>query len=141
MLSAFILPFKAWDSLDTVGHAHGHCVLQGYMGLRPTDPDSLAYEAVMKKAYGEERAEEILNVNLHHVLVYPCLSVQSPLQQLRAVRPLAPDRTLTEIWHFRLKGAPEPIYRRALAYYYLVNSPSTMVNADDLHNFWACEEG
>ena len=70
-----------------------------------------------------------------------CLSVQSPLQQLRAVRPLGPDRTLTEIWHFRLKGAPEAIYRRSLAYYYHVNSPSTMVNADDLHNFWACEEG
>ena len=141
MLSCFVLPFEVWDSLDTVGHANGHCVLQGYMGLRPTDPDTLEYEAVMKAAYGAERAEEILDVNVHHALVYPSLSVQSPLQQLRAVRPLAPDRTLTEIWHFRLKGAPEAIYRRSLAYYYHVNSPSTMVNADDLHNFWACEEG
>ena len=41
----------------------------------------------------------------------------------------------------RLKGAPEPIYRRALDYYYLVNSPSTMVNADDLYNFWKCDQG
>ena len=63
------------------------------------------------------------------------------LQQLRAIRPLGVDRTLTEIWHFRLKGAPEAIYRRALDYYYLVNSPSTMVNADDLHNFWKCHQG
>ena len=38
------------------------------------------------------------------------------LQQLRAVRPLGVDKTLTEIWHFRLKGAPEAIYRRALGY-------------------------
>ncbi len=141
MLSAFIMPLEKWDELETVGHPYGHCMLQGYMGLRPTDPDTLAYEAIMKQAYGEERAEDILNVNIHHVLVYPCLSVQSPLQQLRAVRPLAPDRTLTEIWHFRLKGAPEAIYRRSLAYYYLVNSPSTMVNADDLHNFRICHEG
>ena len=111
------------------------------MGLRPRDPDTLEYEAVLTEAYGAERMEQILDVNIHHTLVYPCLSVQSPLQQLRAVRPLAPDRTLTEIWHFRLKGAPEAIYRRALAYYYLVNSPSTMVNADDLHNFWSCHEG
>ena len=59
----------------------------------------------------------------------------------RAVRPLAPDRTLTEIWHFRLKGAPEAIYRRSLDYYYLVNSPSTMVNADDLTNFRKVHEG
>jgi hypothetical protein len=111
------------------------------MGLRPRDPDTLAYEKVMEKAYGRQRMEEIFGVNIHHVLVYPGLSVQSPLQQLRAVRPLAVDKTLTEIWHFRLKGAPEAIYRRALGYYNLVNSPSTMVNADDLWNFWKCHQG
>jgi len=60
---------------------------------------------------------------------------------LRAVRPLAADKTMTEIWHFRLKGAPEGIYERSLAYYYHVNSPSTMVNADDLQNFYSCHEG
>ncbi len=95
----------------------------------------------MIKAYGKKRIEEILGVNIHHVLVYPGLSVQSPLQQLRAVRPLGVDRTLTEIWHFRLKGAPEPIYRRSLAYYNLVNSPATLINADDLENFWKCHQG
>ena len=134
-LSAFTTPYEVWNTLETEGHPYGHCILQGYMGLRPDDPDTLEYEKIMHEHYGVERTEEILNVNVHHVLVYPCLSVQSPLQQLRAVRPLGPDRTLTEIWHFRLKGAPEAIYRRALGYYYLVNSPSTMVNADDLHNF------
>ena len=141
MLSAFTTPFDVWDSLQTVGQPYGHCMLQGYMGLRPTDPDTLEYEDRMRQSYGEKRAEEILSVNIHHVLVYPSLSVQSPLQQLRAVRPLAPDKTLTEIWHFRLKGAPEPIYRRALDYYYLVNSPSTMVNADDLVNFRKVQDG
>ena len=67
--------------------------------------------------------------------------MQSPLQQLRAVRPLGVDRTLTEIWHFRLKGAPEAIYRRSLAYYNLVNSPATLINADDLENFWKMPPG
>ena len=60
---------------------------------------------------------------------------------MRAVRPLGVDRTLTEIWHFRLKGAPEPIYRRSLAYYNLVNSPATLINADDLENFWKVHQG
>ena len=140
-LSAFSTPLEKWDQFETMGVPNGHCILQGYMGLRPRDPDTLEYEQVMIDHYGPERTEEILSVNVHHVLVYPCLSVQPPLQQLRAVRPLAPDRTLTEIWHFRLKGAPQAIYRRSLAYYYLVNSPSTMVNADDLHNFWRCHQG
>jgi phenylpropionate dioxygenase-like ring-hydroxylating dioxygenase large terminal subunit len=141
-LSAFATTsIPKWDAFQTINYPRGHCILTGYMGLRPRDPDTLAYEAVMRKAYGEKRMEEILGVNIHHVLLYPGLSVQSPLQQLRAIRPLGVDKTLTEIWHFRLKGAPEAIYRRALGYYNLVNSPSTMVNADDLENFWKIHQG
>jgi phenylpropionate dioxygenase-like ring-hydroxylating dioxygenase large terminal subunit len=140
-LSAFTLPFHKWDQVQTLNYPSGHCILQGYMGLRPQDPDTLAYEKAMRKHYGAERTEQILSVNNHHVLVYPGLSVQPPLQQLRAVRPLSLDRTLTEIWHFRLKGAPEAIYRRSLGYYNLVNSPATLVNADDLENFWKCHQG
>ncbi len=64
----------------------------------------------MHARYGEERTEEILAVDLHHVLVYPCLSVQPPLQQLRAIRPLGPGRTLSVIWMFRLKGANGGLY-------------------------------
>ncbi|MDE0540376.1 MAG: Rieske 2Fe-2S domain-containing protein [Rhodospirillales bacterium] len=140
-LADFTLPYEKWDSLSTFGHPYGHTVLGGYMGLRPRDPITVSHEEALTKAYGAERMDEILSTNVHHVLVYPCLSVQPPLQQLRAVRPLAAGKTLTEIWHFRLKGAPEGIYERSLAYYYHVNSPSTMVNADDLQNFNACHEG
>ena len=142
MLSAFAtVTIDKWDAFQTLNYPHGHCILTGYMGLRPQDPDTLAYDEIMIKAYGRKRFEEIVGVNIHHVLIYPGLSVQSALQQLRAVRPLGVDRTLTEIWHFRLKGAPEPIYRRSLAYYNLVNSPATLVNADDLENFWKCHQG
>ncbi|HEU4351963.1 MAG TPA: Rieske 2Fe-2S domain-containing protein, partial [Burkholderiales bacterium] len=108
MLSAFAtVTIDKWDNFQTINYPYGHCVLTGYMGLRPQDPDTLAYDKIMIKAYGQKRFEEIVGVNIHHVLIYPGLSVQSPLQQLRAVRPLGVDRTLTEIWHFRLKGAPE----------------------------------
>jgi phenylpropionate dioxygenase-like ring-hydroxylating dioxygenase large terminal subunit len=142
MLSAFAtVTIDKWDAFQTLNYPHGHCVLTGYMGLRPQDPDTLAYDKIMIKAYGQKRFEEIIGVNIHHVLIYPGLSVQSPLQQLRAVRPLGVDKTLTEIWHFRLKGAPEAIYRRSLAYYNLVNSPATLINADDLENFWKCHQG
>ena len=140
-LADFTLPFEKWDSLETVGFPNGHVQLTGYMGLRPRDPVTVAHEEALTAAYGEERMDEILSTNIHHVIVYPCLSVQPPLQQLRAVRPLGANKTLTEIWHFRLKGAPEGIYDRSAAYYYHVNSPSTMVNADDLNNFRAIQEG
>ncbi|MGE0311833.1 MAG: aromatic ring-hydroxylating dioxygenase subunit alpha [Lautropia sp.] len=140
-LSAFASSFDKWDSVQTVNLPHGHGVLKGYMGLRPTDPDTLAHEAQLKAAYGEAKAEEYLSRNIHHVLVYPYLSVQSPLQQLRVLRPRGPAETLSEIWHFRLKGAPEAIYRRSMWYFNLVNSPSTMVNADDLENWTRGQRG
>jgi phenylpropionate dioxygenase-like ring-hydroxylating dioxygenase large terminal subunit len=74
MLSAFAtVTIDKWDMFQTLNYPHGHCILTGYMGLRPTDPDTLAYEKVMRKAYGKARAEEILGVNIHHVLIYPGL--------------------------------------------------------------------
>ncbi len=140
-LSAFTTPFEKWDTLINTGYPYGHIVFSGYMGLRPTDPDTRAHEAVLTKAYGREKMEEYLSRNIHHVLLYPGVSIQSPLQQLRVLRPLAPNRTLSEIWHFRLVGAPEAIYRRALWYYNLVNSPATMINADDLENWQRGQKG
>jgi phenylpropionate dioxygenase-like ring-hydroxylating dioxygenase large terminal subunit len=140
-LSAFASSFDQWDSVQTVNFPHGHGILKGYMGLRPTDPDTLAHEALLREAYGEARAEEYLSRNIHHVLIYPYLSVQSPLQQLRCLRPVAADRTLSEIWHFRLKGVPEAIYRRSMWYFNLVNSPATPINADDLENWTKAQWG
>jgi phenylpropionate dioxygenase-like ring-hydroxylating dioxygenase large terminal subunit len=134
-LSTFASSFEQWDSVQTINFPRGHGLLKAYMGLRPQDTESKKYEALMVKAYGKEKTEEYLSRSIHHVLVYPYLSVQSPLQQLRVLRPIAPNKTLSEIWHFRLKGAPEAIYRRSLWYYNLVNSPSTMINADDLENW------
>ncbi|MEP7244535.1 MAG: Rieske 2Fe-2S domain-containing protein [Gammaproteobacteria bacterium] len=135
-LSTFASSFDQWDSVQTINFPRGHGILKGYMALHPDDPDTAGYVASMHQAYGPERAQEFLGRSIHHVLIYPYLSVQSPLQQLRCLRPIAPNRTLSEIWHFRLKGVSPAIYRRSLWYFNLVNSPATMVNADDLEN-WA----
>jgi phenylpropionate dioxygenase-like ring-hydroxylating dioxygenase large terminal subunit len=134
-LSTFASSFEQWDAVQTINFPRGHGILKAYMGLRPQDPDTKAYEKLLEKAYGKEKMEEYLSRSIHHVLIYPYLSVQSPLQQLRCLRPLGPNKTLSEIWHFRLKGAPEAIYRRSLWYFNLVNSPATMINADDLENW------
>jgi len=142
MLSAFTWPTHKWNELMlTTNYPNGHSVLGGYMALRPQDPDSLEHERQLAAAWGEAKKEEILSRSIHHVLIYPGISIQPPLQQLRVLRPVAPDRTVSEIWHFRLKGVNEPIYRRALWYYNLVNSPSTMVNADDLENWNRIQRG
>ena len=94
-LSALTTPMSRWEQLETRAYPHGHCMLTGYMGLRPSDPDSLHYEDIMRqKIWSRRRMEEILSRNVHHILIYPCLSVQPAFQQLRAIRPLGPDKTL-----------------------------------------------
>jgi phenylpropionate dioxygenase-like ring-hydroxylating dioxygenase large terminal subunit len=140
-LSTFASSFDQWDSVQTVNFPRGHGILRGYMGLRPSDPDTQEYVASMYQAYGSEQAEQYLGRSIHHVLIYPYLSVQSPLQQLRCLRPLAPNKTLSEIWHFKLKGVSPAIYRRSLWYFNLVNSPATMINADDLENWSKGQRG
>ena len=87
-LSTFASSFEQWDAVQTINFPRGHGILKAYMGLRPRDPDTLEYEALLKDAYGEAKMEEYLSRSIHHVLVYPYLSVQSPLQQLRCLRPV-----------------------------------------------------
>jgi len=53
----------------------------------------------------------------------------------------AVDRTLVEIFSFRLKGAPEATFQRTLKYTNVVNSPSSNVMADDLEAYNRVQEG
>ena len=140
-ISALSTPLSRWATLETRAYAHGHCLLSGYMGLRPADPDTVFYETSVRKKYGPRRRRKSSRVTCITCSSTHASRCSRHSQQLRAIRPLGPDKTLTELWHFRLKGAPEPIYRRSLAYFNLINSPSTLVNADDLINFWRCQEG
>jgi hypothetical protein len=129
MLSAFTWPTQRWNELlQTANYPNGHSVLGGYMALRPKDPDSIAYERALAAKVGEERMNEILSVNIHHVIYYPCLSVQSPLQQLRCLRPVSPRR-LSEIWHFRSRARPRRSTRSL--WYYISSTRPPPVNADD----------
>lgn len=135
LLSAVASPFDIFDSITTVGYPRGHGIMQAYMNLRRDDPDTKDYIAAMYTAYGAETAEEYLGRDVHHALIYPYLSIQPVAQQLRCLRPIAVDKTLSEIWYFRLKGVPPAINRRAMWYFNVINSPGTVVNADDLENW------
>ncbi|MGE5116643.1 MAG: aromatic ring-hydroxylating oxygenase subunit alpha, partial [Betaproteobacteria bacterium] len=67
-LSAFASNFELWDSVQTINFPRGHGILKAYMGLRPQDPDTLEYEALLRAAYGEAKTEEYLSRSIHHVL-------------------------------------------------------------------------
>ena len=95
----------------------------------------------MKKAYGEERAKKILGTVRHNTVYYPSLTIKGAIQSIRIARPLAADRTLIESYTFRLKGAPDILLQRTVAYNRLINSPMSVVGHDDLHCYRSIQEG
>ncbi|HYM30513.1 MAG TPA: aromatic ring-hydroxylating dioxygenase subunit alpha [Candidatus Cybelea sp.] len=127
--------YSFWERLGVTVDEHGHSFMGGIVSPRSNDPVFLQYVAAMEKNYGKERTEKILSVNRHNTIFYPSCSVQASFQQMRVIRPLAIDRTLVEVWNFRLKGAPEAMYQKTLLYSNVVNSPSSIVMPDDLEAY------
>jgi hypothetical protein len=56
----------------------------------------------------------------------------SQFQQLRVVHPVAVDRTVVHTYNFRLKGAPERIFRNTISFANTVNGTGSLVLTDDL---------
>jgi len=140
-IAPFASDYKFFDDMGVRAYPHGH----GFSGVNFSIHSSYAalggYEALMKKAYGEERARRILGTVRHNTVYYPSLTIKGAIQSIRVARPLAADRTLIESWTFRLKGAPEVLLERTVAYNRLINSPMSIVGHDDLHCYRAIQEG
>jgi len=80
-------------------------------------------------------------MNRHNTVIYASGSPHTVFQQFRVIRPLAVDRTLVEVQVFRLKGAPPAVFKRALLYANIVNSPSSNVMPDDIEVYARCQHG
>jgi phenylpropionate dioxygenase-like ring-hydroxylating dioxygenase large terminal subunit len=134
-------PYDFWEKLTLRAHPNGHSFMGGIFPPRRTDPVYLEYLAAMERAYGKERAEQILSVDRHNTIFYPNVSFQSGYQQVRVIRPLAVDRTQMDVYAFRLKGAPDEFYKNTLIYSNVVNSPSSIVMPDDHEAYNRVQEG
>lgn len=133
-------PYDFWGKLEMVAYPYGH----SYMGAifqPPTDPVSMEYQATLEAAKGVEAAHEIMAVQRHNSIIYPSCAPHTSFQQLRVIRPIAPDRTMVEIYTFRLKGAPESFFRRSITYANIVNSPSSNVMPDDIEVYARVQQG
>jgi phenylpropionate dioxygenase-like ring-hydroxylating dioxygenase large terminal subunit len=140
-IAPFASDYKFFDDMGIRVYPHGH----GFSGVNFSIHSSYAalgdYEALMKKAHGEERARHILGTVRHNTVYYPSLTIKGAIQSIRVARPLAADRTVIESWTFRLKGAPDALLERTVTYNRLINSPMSIVGHDDLHCYRAIQEG
>jgi hypothetical protein len=137
----FVNGYQFFDEMGVKVYPHGH----GFSGVNFSIHSAYSpikeYEEAMRRAYGEERAKEILGTVRHNTVYYPSLTIKGAIQSIRVARPLAADRTLIESWTFRLKGAPDSLLARTVMYNRLINSPMSVVGHDDLHCYRSIQEG
>lgn len=137
----FASDYKFFDNMGVRVYPHGHSFSGVHFSIHSSYSALGDYEALMKQAYGEERAKKILGTVRHNTVYYPSLTIKGAIQSIRVARPLAADRTLIESYTFRLKGTPDILLQRTVAYNRLINSPMSVVGHDDLHCYRSIQEG
>ena len=90
------------------------------------------YLTALEKKKGKEEAQRILEVRRWNSNIYPNVSLMSQFQQLRVVHPIAVNRTVVHTYNFRLKGAPEQMFRNTISFANIVNGTGSLVLTDDL---------
>lgn len=134
-------PREEMDKLRVTALDWGHSTMAGFRETTSPDPWYRDYVAALKAAKGERAAERILAVNTHNAIFYPNASVQPGFMQMRVIFPLAVDRTRVETWSLRMKGAPEEMFQRTLAYANVIHSPSSLIRPDDIESYERIQAG
>jgi len=136
-------PYEFWEKLELRAYRYGHGYMEAIFdpAAATRDPVSRVHFEALAKVHGEQKAREILGMNRHNTIIYGSGSPHTVFQQFRVIRPISPDRTLIEIQTFRLKGAPDVVFDRALTYTNIINSPSSNVMPDDVEVYRRCQQG
>ena len=139
-------PDAVWEGTGIWATPRGH----GYMGDYHDDqrlvaglghPVFDAYREELARNVGEKEADRILRVTLWNTVVYPNCSFMSQFRQLRILQPLAVDRTAVYTYSFRMKNAPERMFRDTVAFANVVNGTASWVLTDDLEVYERIQKG
>jgi hypothetical protein len=80
-------------------------------------------------------------MNRFNNIIYPNLLINAQHQQMRITVPLSVDLTLVHVHCFRLKGAPEEMFHRAIRFLTTLGSPASMIFSDDVEMLERCQQG
>ena len=131
-------PYSFWESQVGIWtYPNGHSYLGDYhddskLVAALKDPVFREYIAALEKKKGKAETKRILEVRRWNSNIYPNVSLMSQFQQLRVVHPIAVNRTVVHTYNFRLKGAPEQMFRNTVAFANIVNGTGSLVLTDDL---------
>src|SRR5215813_11907796 len=131
-------PYGFWEAhVGIWTYPNGHSFLGDYhddakLVAAMNDPTFRDYVAAMEAKKGQGRTKQILEVRRWNSNVYPNISFMSQFQQLRVVHPIAVNETVVHTYNFRLKGAPERMFRNTISFANTVNGTGSLVLTDDL---------
>ncbi|HXP31495.1 MAG TPA: Rieske 2Fe-2S domain-containing protein [Stellaceae bacterium] len=146
MLRANGFSRREWENVELIGFDAGHSYMSGFyragiIAPHSDDPVRARYRAALAARCGEARAEEIILLDRFNNIIYPNLVVNAQFHQLRVVHPVAADRSIVAAHCFKLKGAPDEIFHRAVRFLNTISSPASMVFTDDVEIFARCQAG
>ena len=146
MLMANGLGYKEWEGIQLNGTSDGHTYMdniysRGVLTSGNPDPVTERYRAALIARLGEERTNAVLGMNRFNNIIYPNLIINAQYQQMRVTLPISVDRTLVRIHCFRLKGAPDEIFHRAVRFITTLGSPASMIFSDDVEMLERCQTG
>jgi phenylpropionate dioxygenase-like ring-hydroxylating dioxygenase large terminal subunit len=139
-------PESVWENTGIWTTPRGH----GFMGDYHDDSRLVAglgnpaFDEYRKKLIGkvgEKEADRILRVTLWNTVLYPNCSFMSQFRQLRIIHPLAVDRSVVYTYSFRMKQAPERLFRDTIAFSNVVNGTASWVLTDDLEVYERIQKG
>jgi phenylpropionate dioxygenase-like ring-hydroxylating dioxygenase large terminal subunit len=131
-------PYSFWESQVGIWtYPGGHSYLGDYhddakLVAALKDPVFREYLEALERKKGKDETRRILEVRRWNSNIYPNISMMSQFQQLRVVHPVAVNRTVVQTFNFRLKGAPEQMFRNTIAFANVVNGTGSLVLTDDL---------
>ena len=146
MLMANGLGYQEWEGIHLNGTSDGHTYManiynRGVLASENPDPVTARYRAALIARLGEERANAVLGMNRFNNIIYPNLILNAQYQQMRVTIPIAVDRTMVRIHCFRLKGAPDEMFHRAVRFLSTLGSPASMIFSDDVEMLERCQQG
>jgi phenylpropionate dioxygenase-like ring-hydroxylating dioxygenase large terminal subunit len=135
-----------WEGIQLNGLSGGHVFMnniynKGVLTNQDTDPVAVRYRAALTERLGPEGAARVLAVNRFNNIIYPNLVINPQYQQMRVTVPVSVDRTIVHIHCFRLKGAPDEMFHRAVRFLTTLGSPMSMIFSDDVEMLERCQQG
>ncbi len=131
-------PYSFWESQVGIWtYPNGHSYLGDYhddakLVAAMNDPTFRAYVEALQAKKGQQETQRVMEIRRWNSNIYPNLSIMSQFQQLRVIHPIAVDRTVVHTYCFKLRGAPEQMFRNTISFANIVNGTGSLVLTDDL---------